>query len=103
MHKLKYSITFFKQFITTASTLLHCLNIAYMSAQADFPSSFTICTSMHNYFVTTPIHAVQVYFGNVRSISNTSDQVYKEDGTTWLTFDMETQRRDYEKFSEWIR
>ena len=34
--------------------------------------------------------------------SNNS-QVYKADGTPWITFDLETQRRDYEKFSEWIR
>ena len=32
-----------------------------------------------------------------------NSQVYKEDGTPWITFDLETQRRDYEKFSEWIR
>ena len=32
----------------------------YMSAQADLPSRITICSSLHNYFVKTPIHAVQV-------------------------------------------
>ena len=77
-----------------------------MSAQADLPSRITICSSLHNYFVKTPIHAVQVDLSH-SAISthypSNNSQVYKEDGTPWITFDLETQRRDYEKFSEWIR
>ena len=75
--------------------------------QADLPSSFTICSSLHNYFVNTPIHAVQVDGDSNQALTLYCVlhhcQVYKEDGTPWITFDMETQRRDYEKFSEWIR
>ena len=39
----------------------HCQTWLTCLGQAELPSSFTICSSLHNYFVHTPMHVIQVH------------------------------------------